>query len=592
MRVIATAGHVDHGKSTLVAALTGTDPDRWGEEKRRGLTIDLGFAWTQLPSGETLVFVDVPGHRRFVGNMLAGVGEIPAVLFVVAADEGWMPQSEEHLQALHALGVEHGVLAITRSDLAEPRAALRQARRRLEASTLAGIPAVTLGAGDRTGTAELVATLERVVRALPEPRREGEVRVWLDRVFTIRGAGTVATATLPSGELSPGTELELARTGRRTIIRDLHTLGERTERVRATARVALNLRGLRVDELRRGDALITPGAWWSTDTVDARLSPTPPGDLPRELTLHIGSATAGTRIRPLGGDTTRLSLDRPLPLRVGDRALLRDPGRNRVPAGVTVLDVHPPPLRRRGAARARARELDDQEHSVATSLLRRHGALRLHELRAMGLAPPAAAHRSGQWLLDPRTLREHAESLLAMLERRRGEQPLSDGLTDGEALRALGLPDRALLDLVLTHPRLSGVSARAGRLCLNDPLCERLPPGIAALRDRLRSTPFDPPTAGELRELGLGRAELGAATTAGELLKLAENVYLLPDAPRRAAHRLAVLPSPFTPAQAREALRTTRRVVVPLLERLRREGYTLRLPDGTHRIRRLDGPER
>src|SRR5690349_18475281 len=187
MHVIATAGHVDHGKSTLIRALTGMEPDRWAEERRRGLTIDLGFAWTSLPSGATVAFVDVPGHQRFVTNMLAGIGSVPAALFVVAADDGWMPQSAEHLAALDALGVEHGLVAITRSDLADPGPAAARARAEVAATSLGPVPAVAVSGTTGAGLDNLRAALDDLVSRLPRPDVSAPVRLWIDRAFTIRG---------------------------------------------------------------------------------------------------------------------------------------------------------------------------------------------------------------------------------------------------------------------------------------------------------------------------------------------------------------------------------------------------------------------
>src|SRR5690242_80560 len=190
VHVIATAGHVDHGKSTLVRRLTGMEPDRWAEERRRGMTIDLGFAWTGLPSGEVVAFVDVPGHERFVPNMLAGVGPAPAALVVVAADEGWMPQSAEHLAALDALGVGYGLIAVTRSDLADPGPVLAEARARLAATSLGTVEAVAVSGATGAGLDELRAALDRLVARLPAADTTAPVRLWVDRAFTIKGSGT------------------------------------------------------------------------------------------------------------------------------------------------------------------------------------------------------------------------------------------------------------------------------------------------------------------------------------------------------------------------------------------------------------------
>jgi len=214
MHVIATAGHVDHGKSTLVRALTGMEPDRWAEERRRGMTIDLGFAWTALPSGEIVAFVDVPGHERFVPNMLAGIGPVPAALVVVAADEGWMPQSAEHLAALHALGVRYGLLAVTRTDLADPVPAMERARAEIAATSLGSVEAVAVSGATGEGLDALRSALDRLVAGLPAPDPVAPVRLWVDRSFTIRGSGTVVTGTLGAGSIRVGDALELAASHR------------------------------------------------------------------------------------------------------------------------------------------------------------------------------------------------------------------------------------------------------------------------------------------------------------------------------------------------------------------------------------------
>ncbi len=398
MHVVATAGHVDHGKSTLVRALTGMEPDRWAEERRRGMTIDLGFAWTTLPTGPTVAFVDVPGHERFVPNMLAGVGPVPAVLFVVAADEGWMPQSREHLEALHALNVQHGLLVVTRSDLMDPELAREEALEHLAGSSLGRIPAVCVSAATGAGLDELRAALGSQVAGLPAPDVDADVRLWVDRSFTIHGAGTVVTGTLTGGTLHVGDELELCPGGRRVGVRGLQSLGVPVGSVPPVARVAVNLRGVPREAVRRGAALLTPGAWLVTRTIDVRLSTGPAAELPRHVVLHAGTAAVPARIRPLGLDTARLGLAQPLPLRIGDRALLRDPGTRRIPAGVTVLDVAPPMLRRRGAATARATELATMDGTPdGAAELRRRGVVRRDELIAMG-ARRARWGAAGEWL--------------------------------------------------------------------------------------------------------------------------------------------------------------------------------------------------
>ncbi|MDO5682178.1 MAG: GTP-binding protein, partial [Propionibacteriaceae bacterium] len=261
MRVVATAGHVDHGKSTLVRALTGTDPDRWAEEHARGLTIDLGFAHTRLPSGETVAFVDVPGHQRFIANMLAGLGPAPAVLFVVAADEGWRAQSTEHLAAINALGVRRGLLVITRSDLADPEPTLARARERLAGTSLEGCPALAVSAVTGAGLDDLKAALDALLAELPVPDPAGRSRLWVDRSFTMRGSGTVVTGTLESGSLRVGDKVWVD--GREVGVRHLQSLGADVKEASAVARVAVNLRGLGADIVHRGSVVLT-GAWHHT----------------------------------------------------------------------------------------------------------------------------------------------------------------------------------------------------------------------------------------------------------------------------------------------------------------------------------------
>ena len=419
MHVIATAGHVDHGKSTLVRALTGMEPDRWAEERRRGMTIDLGFAWTDLPAGPgpaagaTVAFVDVPGHERFVPNMLAGIGPVPAVMLVVAADEGWMPQSREHLEALDALNVRHGLLVVTRSDLMDPELARAEALEHLAGTSLAGAPAVGVSGATGEGLDDLRAALRALVARLPVPDAGADVRLWVDRAFTIRGAGTVVTGTLGAGTVRVGDELTLSPSGRRVTVRGLQSLGQPVESTSPVARVAVNLRGVPLQAVRRGHALLTPGAWLTTRTVDVRLTGAAAEELAQQVVLHVGAAAVPARVRPLGSDTARLALAEALPLRIGDRALVRDPGTRRIPGGVTVLDVAPPALpRRRGAAAARAAELSAMDGVPdGAAELRRRGLLRRDELVAMGASVPASAVQAGGWLLDPGVLAERAARL-------------------------------------------------------------------------------------------------------------------------------------------------------------------------------------
>ncbi|MGC5310642.1 selenocysteine-specific translation elongation factor [Micromonospora zamorensis] len=577
MFVVATAGHVDHGKSTLVRALTGMEPDRWAEERRRGMTIDLGFAWTTLPSGGTVAFVDVPGHERFVPNMLAGVGPVPAALIVVAADEGWMPQSAEHLAALDALGVAYGLVAVTRADLADPGPAMARARAEIAATSLGTVSAVAVSGLTGAGLPELRAALDRLAAGLPTPVVDDPVRLWVDRSFTVRGSGTVVTGTLGVGRLRVGDELELAGADEPVRVRGLHSLGEARPEVTAVARVAVNLRGTPRDRLGRGDALLTPGRFHRTDLVDVRLTGDPAADLPATLTLHVGSAAVPVRVRPLGPDTVRLRLARPLPLLVGDRALLRDPGRHHVTGGVRVLDVAPPPLARRGAAVARAQvlaELDGRPDLAGE--LRRRRLVRAGALIRMGV-PVHAAPVAGDWLADPAHWRRLGEQVTEEVARYTREHPLEPGMPVDALRQRLALPDRVLVE-ALVRPPLRIHAGRVGAAGA-DALPEPVARAVRRVRAEYGDRPFRAPEADRLVDLGLGPREIGAAVRAGALLRLADNVVLLPDALDDAVRVLAGLPQPFTLSAARQALDTTRRVAVPLLELLDRRGATRRLPD-------------
>jgi len=612
MYVIATAGHVDHGKSTLVRALTGMEPDRWAEERRRGMTIDLGYAWMTLPAGDKLAFVDVPGHERFVPNMLAGLGPVPAVMFVVAADGGWMPQSAEHLAAVDALGVRHGLLVITRSDLADPAPATRQARAEIARTSLGAVEAISVSAVTGQGLDDLRAALIRLVGTLGKaaPDRPTPVRLWIDRSFTIKGAGTVVTGTLPAGTVRNGQELALAPSGRTVRVRGLEALGEPADTVTGVARVALNLRGIPADLPARGMALIEPGRWTLTSELDVRVTPTaadPHPKFPPDLLVHVGSARTPARVRVLGTDSlyARLRLKDPLPLHIGDRVILRDPGAAGLAIyGATVLDPFPPPLARRGAAAAAVRELSPwPDIPTAADLLHRHKLLRGQQLAAAGLADRPAPV-AGDWLADP----EHWTWLRAELPRAvaafAAKDPLAPGMPAEAARAALSLPSRDLVAALATgEVVLDGAylriftkkaqeadgTAATGAAKPAGQLPPRIAEAVQAVLDDLADDPFAAPDTERLRALGLDARALAAAARVGLLLRIADLVVLAPGADKAAAKILAGLEQPFTTSQARQALRTSRRVAIPLLEYLDRARVTERLPGDLRRIRRLTG---
>jgi selenocysteine-specific elongation factor len=598
MHVVVTAGHVDHGKSALIRALTGMEPDRWAEERRRGMTIDLGFAWLTLPSGEQLAFVDVPGHERFVPNMLAGAGPVPAVLFVVAADEGWMPQSAEHLAVIDALGIRTGLLAVTKCDLADPARVMAAAAEQIARTSLGAIPAVPVSTVTGEGIGELTAALDKLAHALPEPDPGAPVRIWIDRTFSISGSGTVVTGTLPDGTVHRGDELVVTPAMRPVRVRDLQLLGDPASEAHGTARVALNLRGVSKDALHRGMALIQAGRWTLTDVLDVRIcevvTPEPslparaPPELPRTVTVHAGSSRVLARVRPLAADLARLTLADPLPLHVGDRVLLRDPGSRRdgqwpAVTGAVVLDVAPPPLARRGAASAAARLLATwPDQPAAAQLLARHGLMRASTLLAMGITDHPKPV-SGEWLADPERWRALGDQLGEVLARYAAAEPLAAGMPLEAARAALDLPDRRLVTALARPPfRVSCGALQIGQavgLHAGPSLPEALRAALRVLRADLAAEPFASPDADRLRKLGLDARSLAAAVRAGELMRISDQVVLAPGADGAAAAILARLPQPFTAAQAREALHTTRRTAIPMLEYLDRAGVTQRLPD-------------
>ncbi|HET6625523.1 MAG TPA: SelB C-terminal domain-containing protein [Nocardioidaceae bacterium] len=609
MHVVATAGHVDHGKSTLVRALTGMDPDRLAEERRRGLSIQLGYCWTTLPEVGEVAFVDVPGHERFVSTMLSGIGPVPAVLFVVAADDPWMPQAAEHLAALDALGVRRGVLAVTRADLADPAPALARARAELARTSLRGAPAVTVSGRTAQGLDQLRARLVDLVRALPSPPVGADVRLWVDRCFPVKGAGTVVTGTLPAGRVTVGDALAVDDQVVR--VRGIETLGRAADTVTGVARVALNVAGAGVEQLGRGSVLVTPGAWELTDLVDVRLEngpdarpdaatpdpripprlnteePSTQQRVPERSVLHVGACSVAVRVRPLGDGLARIALDRALPLRIGDRALLRDPGSRRV-WGVTVLDPVPAPLpRRRGAAAEVARGLAglDGTPALAAEVARRD-IVRVSALRRWGIDVSAAQHTGvlvGDWLLDDgyaAVVRRRLETVVQVHDR---DDPLHPGVPLAELAQELGLPTPDLVPALVREP-LRIVEGRV-RSALAAVLPDALERALDVLRDDLSAHPFAAPTADRLGELGLDGKAVAAAAKAGRLLRVAPGIVLLPGAEELAVTRLAELAQPFSTSEARVRLETTRRVVLPLLALLDRLGRTERLLDDRRTVR-------
>ncbi|MGA0329370.1 MAG: selenocysteine-specific translation elongation factor, partial [Ilumatobacteraceae bacterium] len=356
MTVLATAGHVDHGKSTLVKTLTGTDPDRWAEERERGLTIDLGFATLATPGGRDVSFIDVPGHVRFIGNMLAGVGAVQGCLFVVDAREGWMPQSEEHLRILELMGLERGVVVITKVDLVdddELELAHLELDDRLKNSFLADAPVIAVSSHTGRGISDLLDAIDALLAAHPSIIDRQRPRLFIDRSFAAKGSGTVVTGTSIDGSFAVGDTMIVGPERRSCRIRSIQTHGRSVDSIGPGHRVALNLSGVEHVDVTRGDVITRADDWHHTDRFDASLSVL--ASLEHSVSrrgafrVHIGSADVPARLRVIGPDAldpgstgfVRVRLDRPFPLLPGDRFVVRDSGRSETVGGGEILDVAP-----------------------------------------------------------------------------------------------------------------------------------------------------------------------------------------------------------------------------------------------------------
>ena len=419
MRVIGTAGHVDHGKSRLVEALTGIDPDRLKEEKEREMTIDLGFAWLTLPSGEPVGVVDVPGHRDFIENMLAGVGGIDAALFVVAADEGVMPQTREHLAILHLLGVTNGVVALTKMDLIEDEEWLELVQldvtELLEDTVLADASMVPVSVRTGQGLQDLLEKLDELLENVPPRKNLGRPRLPVDRVFTIAGFGTVVTGTLLDGDLQVGQEVEVLPHGLKARVRGLQTHQEKIERAVLGSRVAVNLTGVSKDEVQRGDVVTIPSWLKPTTLVDVRLRYLTSAPRPLRhnapLKFFSGSAEVMARARllddeaiPPGGEGwVQLRLVEPVALVRGDRFIVRQPSPGVTVGGGQVIDPHPGRRHRRFRSEVIAKLATLARGSPAEILLQSLETSQPCQLRTLiersGLAKEDAGHAL-QELLD------------------------------------------------------------------------------------------------------------------------------------------------------------------------------------------------
>ncbi len=581
MPIVGTAGHVDHGKSTLVEALTGRDPDRWAEEKERGLTIDLGFAWADLGSGHSVGFVDVPGHERFVKNMLAGVGGFDIALFAVAADEGWMPQSEEHLAVLDLLDVGHGVIALTRSDLAD--AELRELAASDVESHVAGTvaehwPVVEVSAIAGTGLDELRAALIGALEASGPSPDLGRPKLWIDRSFVVAGSGVVVTGTLVGGTIA--TEERLAAfPGGAVRVRSLQSHEESRTEVGPGTRVAANVTGVDRDELGRGTLLARPDTAVVSDRVLIKVvtAPNPTEELSDRSAFHVhlGTATVPARLRFVGdGEFAVIALDRPLPMVIGDRFILRDTGRRSVAGGGIVLD--PSPTRRPTPADAERldKALAEGPDARATALLAVHGSIDGASLRAAtGDGTPADAVAAGDRFISTAAAAQQFGNAVDLVTDFHRDHPLRPGMPASSLASQLGI-DQAQLSALLAEGE--GALVDEGATVRSADFEQRLTEDDDKAWSAARAVLAESVAVPRASQLELTDELLHALVRRGDLVMVESDLVYLPEQIDVIVAALGDLEEPFTVGAFRDALGLSRRQAVPLLEWLDRTNRTIR----------------
>jgi len=561
MRIIATAGHVDHGKSTLIRTLTGINPDRWVEEQERGLTIDLGFAHLQLPNGQTVSFIDVPGHVRFISNMLAGVRGIHGCLLVVDAREGWKPQTEEHLRILHMVGVTQGLIALTKIDLCDSddlELARLDIADHVSGTFLDNAPVIGISAPTGDGIPQLIQALEELAERCDESVDHGRPRLFIDRVFAAKGSGTVVTGTLTDGCLKVGDPILIAPLMLEARIRAIQTLGQAINQAQPGHRVALNLAGVEHGQLARGDVVIQEGQWFCSPRVDASLS------VLKSLkhvvsrrgafTVHIGSDEIPARVRVLGPESIapgeqgliRIHLSRPIPLLPGDRYVLRESGRSETVGGGEILDINPKLPASRATPNRDIQRVINERGWVTSADLRL--------LTGINVEP-----MFNNWIVSPQELDKtiaHIESVMA------AQDP------NGVDLASFTEQHRAVISTLTTLSITDGRVRVAGvhDALLEHPIIERLAREACAPNP---PTDISPPELRRLAKAGL------LFEREGEWF----HITALETAQQTARELLAVSAEGFTMSQFREALGVTRKHAVPLASELDARGMTRRRGD-------------
>lgn len=618
MRVVGTAGHVDHGKSTLVQRLTGIDPDRLAEEKARAMTIDLGFAWLTLPDSTQVGLVDVPGHRDFIANMLAGVGGIDAALLVIAADEGVMPQTREHLAILDLLGIRAGLVALTKTDLVDDPDWLAlvesDVRAVLESTSLAGISVVPVSARSGAGLTSLIQTLSTVLAGLPRQPELGTPRLPVDRVFSISGFGTVVTGTLTGGTLRAGDDIEFQPSGLRGRIRGLQSYEQTVPVAQPGSRVAVNVSGIDRDDLQRGEVLTLPGQLTPSLLVDVRFRHLPDAERPlrhdARVKVYSGAAEANARVRLLSHETLppgeaawlQLRLDTPLALSPGDRFILRYPSPAQTIGGGLVVDAHPARRHKRLNAVVLAALDVRLDGSPAERLAQIASGpepmKRLHLAQAANL-PSDAFEAALQEALAGELLRPVGENAFLSESAWRGGQrrieallsdyhaahPLRRGMSR-EALRSqLGLKQATLAHHLDANPQIT-VDGGLVRLADHHIRFDRDAAASAdALRTALSSAPFTPPSlddavtlAGE--DVVYALIDLGEIVAVGEGLLFSRTAY---DTMVAKALEMIDQDGSLAANAFRDYFQTSRKYAIGLLEHLDSLGITQR--DGEGRVR-------
>ncbi len=632
MRVIGTAGHVDHGKSTLVEALTGTHPDRLKEEREREMTIDLGFAWMTLPDGEEIGIIDVPGHRDFIENMLAGIAGIDAALFVIAADEGVMPQTREHLAILDLLQVQGGVVALTKIDLIEDpewiglvEGDIHQA---LQGTVLESAPIVRVSGRRKTGLQELTAALSAALSDRPPKLNTGKPRLPVDRVFTISGFGTVVTGTLSDGVLRLGDEVEILPQGVRGRIRGLQTHKRKEDVAIPGSRTAVNISGITVDQVQRGDVIAHPKDYHPTGRFDARLRLLADAQAPlrhnTQVKLFVGATEAVARLRLLGvdelkpGETGWIQLEVVQPVIVvrGDRYILRRPSPGETLGGGAVIDPHPKGRHKRFAAETLTRLEAFERGTPAEILLQAIAAAGYAPLKDMvarsNLDPETARqtirelHDSGQ-LVDieskgPAILIPGSDALVttagywdqlamkALIELRDFHQayPLKMGMPREELKSKLKLSTRVFTGLVNKLRAEQAVWESGPLVKLADhevQFTSQQVQTVERLMARFKANPYSPPTVKEC-QAEVGEDVYQALADNGTLVQVASDVVFSRsgyDSLIRGVRQMMEEGTTVTAAQVRDRFNTSRRYVLAFLEHLDEQGVTVR--DGD--VRRL-----